>query len=218
MSYLIPAGQQSAMRRHASLRGLRGSLGGIATNASNAAKATGKPAGGSGTAGDPFGGMGGGWGTTSSGALAEAALGLLASAGLNFTNIEVQRGVFTATGEAYIFAKGSDGAFYKFRVNGSSFGHDTSDAVALDWFNKTVAAGRVGALPSGSALPSRIPPNPIPGLQQGGSGGAGGGGPPPADLSTGPSTVTIVVIGLGVLAAVGAVLFLPHKKPAALAA
>lgn len=91
--------------------------------------------GGQGSATDPFGGIGGASAST---------LQSLAKNGITFANPpggvndKFQVGEFNR--EKYVYVKGSDGNFYKFKMTGTGIGNTPSNAAAQTWFNAVVGS------------------------------------------------------------------------------
>jgi len=181
---------------------------GLSGNAADVAKELGKGLEGNGKKDDPFGGAGGAWGDSSNGKLAEKALSKLTRKGVVFADPpggkveKFQDGVFFASGEKYVYVKSVKGKqFYKFRVQGSSVGHDTSDAQAQAWFNRIVAAAKATMAPK---------PGPIeePLLDTGGDGSEAGD---VSEAGAGGGTTMLIV---GVAVAVSAIILLKGRKGA----
>lgn len=89
--------------------------------------------GGTGAKDDPFGGIGG-YGDES-----EQIIGDLMAGGVTFTAIRAENGF--PNNEKYIYALGSDGKYYKFKMPGTGLGHMTTDDEASAWFSQYEGGG-----------------------------------------------------------------------------
>ncbi len=88
---------------------------------------------GSGTAVDPFGGIGG---------ATESDLAKLVAGGLTFKDPPNPKDKFQtgiANREKYIYVVGSDKMFYKFKYPNSGIGNTPSDSATQSWFNNVVS-------------------------------------------------------------------------------
>ena len=87
--------------------------------------------GGNGTSSDPIGGVGGG------GNSATSFLRFFTRAGVTMSVVRVETGLVNR--ERYIFARGSDGYYYKFKMPGTGIGNEPSDSSVRTWFSHTIA-------------------------------------------------------------------------------